>query len=430
MPETQQNADERALALMDEAMQRREERLTENFENQLRELAQPREERRLPVTPEDEGEQGNEVDPTAMRRPAGEVETRLATHPLYRMFDGTLEAPWRIPEGDHYIQMWAKGLCYKDARMLREADDNLERIFKRQWLIGDQSGAGYGGTAGPVVPIPLLNIVMINRDRVAKIPPLSTAVQLTSSYHRLPQMGQATVGMVAENATKTREEPPLTEKSMTARKMQGHAQVSDEALNDSAFNLTSLLGQRMGQAMGQFEDVQACQSNGTAPNITENIKTGLTPTNIAGALSYDNVVALYFGVGQPYRMNGVWYANDKGAEALTKVRDSANYPIFSQQNARPGAIVDDSADGFVFRRPVYEVPLVSAVTTNGEGSILFMDPSVYGWGRRQGMTARASDIPGWDNDRWAFKFTQRVDGTVIDAGGSGNASRSLAENLS
>jgi len=414
--------------LLESVIERREQRQSDEFESKLLELAKPRQDQRLPVTAEDE----NEVDPQAERRPAKQVVTRLATHPLYVRIP-EMEREWRSPESDLRVQQWLVAFAAKDTPARLRVEDDIDDIYGRQWEVGDPFGGVAPGTSSPLVPIPLLNLVMINRDRAAKIPGMSTGIQLTSMGHRVPLMDQATVGMVAEGSEFAADEPTLSEKLLTSRKMQGHAIISLETLADSAFNTVGLLSQRMGQAMGQLEDVQACTSPGTGANITESIHAGLTP--IEGgitALTYGDVASIYFSVGQPYRQNAVWYVNAAAAEALTKIASTDGYPIFSTQAALAGAIIDDSADGVMFRKNVFEVPLVGTVTTNGDGVIVFMDPSVYGWGRREGMTARTSDSVSWSADAVNFKFTQRVDAIVLDVGGAAgvNASRIMHEDLS
>lgn len=423
-------SEDRVTQLLEKVVERRETRLTDEFEEKLKKLAAPRADRRLSVTAEEDealAELDPKVDGRADRRPQGQVTTRVATHPLYARLDAE-QAKWRSPESDHRVQQWLMALAANDVAAVHRVQDDIDDLYGRAtWLVGDPATGIPDGTAGPMVPVPLLNLVEINRNRMAKIPGMSTAIQLTAMGHRIPRMNQATVGMVAEGSQQAAAEPVLDEKMMTSRKMQGHAIISLETLADSAFNTVGLLSIRMGQAMGTLEDVQATQSLGTGAEITEAIWAGLTYTDlVAAALTFPAVAAVYFGVGQPYRPNGVWFVDAFAAQTLTTIVDSGGYPIFSTQAGVPGAIVDDSADGFIFRRPVFEVPLQP---NTGSGVIQFMDPTTYGWGRREGMTARTSDSVSWAADAVNFKFTQRIDGLMLDEGAVGNASRAGVENF-
>ena len=73
--------------------------------------------------------------------------------------------------------------------------------------------------------------------------------------------------------------------------------------------------------------------------------------------------------------------------------------------------VGDSAPsivGTVFGRPVYEVPLAN-------GTLLFGDVRQgYAFGRRSGIEASVSEHVSFASDLVDFKFTQRVDGRIVD----------------
>ncbi|GAG21130.1 unnamed protein product, partial [marine sediment metagenome] len=180
-------------------------------------------------------------------------------------------------------------------------------------------------------------------------------------------------------------------------------------------NVVSLFADRFGSALGALEDVQACTSDGTPPNITAPVGAGSTLTDHEGAaLAYSDLVALYTALDQPYRSSSVWFTDRVGVAVLSKIITTEGFPLFSQQAGVPAIITDDSADGIMFRKLVYEVPLVAST---GTGVLWHAAPETYAWGRRAGISVRANEAAGWATDSVAYRFTARFDGAMLDAAG-------------
>jgi HK97 family phage major capsid protein len=66
--------------------------------------------------------------------------------------------------------------------------------------------------------------------------------------------------------------------------------------------------------------------------------------------------------------------------------------------------------GSIFGRPVYHVPAVA-------GDLIFGDLRSYGVVRKGGLEAKVSHEVGFASDTVQFKFTQRMDGQMLDVAG-------------
>jgi HK97 family phage major capsid protein len=79
----------------------------------------------------------------------------------------------------------------------------------------------------------------------------------------------------------------------------------------------------------------------------------------------------------------------------------------------PGPFTDDpSAEGTIYRRPVYEVPFTA-------GTVWFGDPTqAYIIGTVDGLVSAVSDQVKFAEDQVMWKLTQRFDGNNIDAAAS------------
>lgn len=277
-----------------------------------------------------------------------------------------------------------------------------------------------GGTGGPIIPLPLHNAITLLRDRAAVLRQYCTVVTSPALTLRIPKAGVATAAMVAEGATASVGEPSLGSILLSKKKMQWTGKASEEALLDTAFNLVTYFAERAGSAMGQLEDVQICTSNGTAPNITGSLGTPNADSAgaqtitafaeaVAGTLTYEDVVNIFFTVGKQYRTGGIWMGDAQMMRFLSTIEDAQGRTIF-QPGLSAAMVVGDGAGanqvGTIFNRPVVEVPLASGVLTFG-------DMSYYAILEGERMTVKSSDAPSWTTDLVDFKITQRFDGGLI-----------------
>lgn len=338
------------------------------------------------------------------------------TDRLYARMSSALQF-WRSDESDHWMANWLRGMAgtkiglepRRAHELKAEAAGKLEEIYGRATGlegVPDSDGGVADGTVGDLIPVPLLNVVQIERDRVAKIRGLATNFTLTNQQARIPTMGAVTTAMVAEGATAAQGEPTNATILPRANKMQAFMKISIEALADVASNIITLWAQRAGASMGALEDVQFMTSNGSAPNISEKI-TGIDFAEATpGVLVYADVVGLYRSVPEQYRAQASWLAGSDVLTLLDLLLDGNGRPIFSLNSGVVGVTGNDGADSTIFRKAVFEVPIT--------GVLIFGDIGSYGVGTRSGMTTAMSEHSDFAADLIAFKFTQRLDGIMLD----------------
>jgi len=169
---------------------------------------------------------------------------------------------------------------------------------------------------------------------------------------------------------------------------------------------------RGGRALATLEDNQFFkEGDGTGNNISAFLAGTAYSETTSGILAFLDVNTMYFNVGQQYRQNGVWLVESGVLEKLTMLRNSTSgAQFYLGLTEKPGPITDDpSAEGTLFRRPVYEVPFTA-------GTIWFGDiSSAYIIGDRAGLQASVSDQVRFETDEIVWKITQRFDGQNIDA---------------
>jgi HK97 family phage major capsid protein len=152
-------------------------------------------------------------------------------------------------------------------------------------------------------------------------------------------------------------------------------------------------------------DAWRCRDRG------DNISAILTGTAYAettsGILAFIDVNTMYYNVAQQYRQNGVWLIAGNVLELLSLLRNATTgAQFYLGMTEKPGPITDDpTAEGTIFRRPVYEVPSTPGTVWFGDINASYII----------GTESRVSDQVKFDLDQVMWKLTQRFDGQSIDA---------------
>jgi HK97 family phage major capsid protein len=292
------------------------------------------------------------------------------------------------------------------------AVEKLDGMFGRTALAEGAGGAlgAFAAGSGEFLPRPLENVVLIARDRVAKMRRWATAINMTAQTHTVPTANAMTAYMTGEGATATDGNPTISSVQITAQKAQVTALASNEMLADSAVNLINMWATRGGMALGALEDDQFFkEGEGTPPNISAFL-SGTSYTITGGDLNFLDVNAMYYTLPQVYRTNAVWLVASNVLQLISQLwNDTAGHQFYIGMTEKPGPITDDpTAEGTIMRRPVYEVPFTN-------GTIWFGDPSAaYLIGTRAGLQSQVSDQVKFATDQVMWKLTQRFDGINLD----------------
>lgn len=98
-------------------------------------------------------------------------------------------------------------------------------------------------------------------------------------------------------------------------------------IHDASFDIENYLIKRFAKNFGRAEDSAFINGNGNEmPTGILNATGGAEVAATIDAISYDDVISLYFSVKPEYRKNAVWLMNNRTALALRTVKDNAeNY---------------------------------------------------------------------------------------------------------
>jgi len=225
-----------------------------------------------------------------------------------------------------------------------------------------------------------------------------------------------TAVLVAEEAGFTESEPTFGEKELDAYKYGTIAKFSDELRQDSLFDIDGLIQRLAGQAIALKED--AALATGTGSSQPEGLVTGLSVGKTAaatGAITADELVALYHSVTSPYRANASWILNDSTAAAIRVLKDSTNQYVW-----QPG--LQAGQPDMLLGKPVYTDPFIDGIATNKKVAVFGDIGLAYTVRQAGGIVVKVLEELYAANGQVGVRVHRRTDGAVVDA----NAAKVLA----
>lgn len=403
-------------SIIEDVFDERDAQLRETVKNTIAELARPRRQRFAQVLPNGQGDRaedrGGDRSIVSREQPTDSLYRKLyAKSPAMR--------DCRTAELDHWNHQWLLGILNKDQLAVRMAFDKANSSYRRHIRATTLEGALdasdptaiLAGTGGSLLPQPFTEAVLIAREAAAVIGMLGEVYQMTSATLRIPTGGAATAAKRAEGNAVAQGEPTYASKMLRAEAMSCFMKASREFLVDSPFNAVNLFVTRAGLAIGAAEDVDFCQSSGTHPAASEALVGGNVDEATTTVLTTPDVFKLYRAVPKAYRGPGcAWLGNGFTLTLLDSLEDGNGRPILNnpQQNITP---VGDSPgnEGFIFRHPVYEVPLAN-------GQLIFGNIRAgYAIGRREGISVRMSEQAEFSAGIVQFMIEERYDAVIQDA---------------
>jgi HK97 family phage major capsid protein len=400
-------------AVFNKAMEKREQNFVEVLEKQIALLGGT-------PAPADRKTAGDIADAAVGRaeRGNGSIVSRYQpTDPLYRSLHRRQPhmAEYRTPDLDHWNAEWLRAFLAHDSFGMKTA---YAKSHEAAGLRADTLGGALdasdptaiaSGTGGHLLPQPYANLVMIAREAAAVIAPLCTNFTTSGLTIRVPTAGAVTADTIAEGASGAQGEPTFASEMMILHKIGARMIASEEMLQDTAFNLMSIYGERAGAAIGAAEDTQICTTDGVAPNLTEAIAGGNVDEATTTVLVYEDLNTLFFSLGKAYQPNATFLAGTVVCTLLSNLMDGNDHPILKIPSQAPSPVTDATpqAIGTVLGRPIYHVPLAA-------GTLILGDLRGYGFVRKGGIFASMSTEVGFATDTIQFKFYERVDGRIID----------------
>lgn len=292
-----------------------------------------------------------------------------------------------------------------DDDVMAYANDFMS-YFKGEISLQDAKAAltvGVAADGGYTVPITFQNTVLMKLDSMSKTRSISSSMR-TTSLTKIPVEGDTpTFGWVDELAAYPKSQPSFGQASISAFKMGGIIQISEELLADSAINIEGYIALKIAKAMDKLESVAFTTGNGTLKPT--GYLTGLTQgakstTAAIAAVTSDELYNIFWDLKEEYRPNATWRMNDLTLKAIAALKDGQGNYIYPT--------LRDGSQPSLFGRPIVTDPNMSVMGT-GNTFICIGDFSYYQIADRGVMSIQRLNELYAENGMVGYKVTARVD---------------------
>ncbi|MBO5318968.1 MAG: phage major capsid protein [Ruminococcus sp.] len=239
--------------------------------------------------------------------------------------------------------------------------------------------------------------------------PLATKIQTSSGDRKIPvitQKGEAT--WMEEEEAYTLSDDAFGQIALSAYKVGTAIKISEELLNDSVFDLPSYIAKEFARRIGTKEEEAFLIGDGKGKPTgifaaTGGAENGATTTG--AAITFDDVIELFYSLKSPYRKKAVWILNEQTVKALRKIKDNTGNFIWQPS-------VSAGLPDTILNRP-YVTSVYAPTIAAGAKAIAFGNYSYYWIADRQGRSLKRLNELFAMNGQVGFLASQRVDGKLI-----------------
>ena len=238
---------------------------------------------------------------------------------------------------------------------------------------------------------------------------MATVIRTSSGTRKIPiaeDTGEAS--WIDEGEEIPESDTTFGQTMLSAYKLGTMIKISNELLNDSAFDLASYIARRFGVRMGNAEERAFITGDGVGKPLglldDAGAKVGVTAAKTT-AISFDEVFQLYYALKAPYRKKAEFLCSEALVLQLMTIKDNNGNYIW-----KPG--LDIGKPDTLLNRPLKTSAFMPEVAA-GNKVMAFGDYSYYWIADRQNRTFRRLNELYARTDQVGFLTTQRVDGKLI-----------------
>ena len=239
---------------------------------------------------------------------------------------------------------------------------------------------------------------------------LANTIQTSSGDRKIPVVAtKGDASWVDEEGAIPESDDSFKQVTLSAYKLATMIKISEELLNDSAFDLESYVAKEFGRRIGTKEEEALFVGDGTGKptgilDATGGGQLGKT-TSGAAAISFDEIMDLFYSLKSPYRKNATFLMNDSTVKAIRKLKDGAGQYIWQP------SMVAGTPDT-ILNRPVLTSAYMPEISA-GNKTVAFGDFKSYWIADRQGRSFKRLNELFAVTGQIGFVATQRLDGKLI-----------------
>lgn len=234
--------------------------------------------------------------------------------------------------------------------------------------------------------------------------------QTNSGSHKIPVVtNKGSAAWVDEEGGIPDGDDTFGQQTIGAHKVGTIIKVSEELLNDSAFDLEGYFTSEFSRRIGNKEEDAFFNGDGTGKPLgvlaaQGGAEVGVTAAS-ATAVTAEEIISLFYSLEAPYRENAIWIFNDATMAAIRKLK--GNDGQFLWQKA-----LHEGDHETLLGKPVFTSPFMPVMEA-GSKPVLFGDFTFYWIGDRQGVTFKRLNERYADTGQIGFMATKRVDAKLV-----------------
>lgn len=231
-----------------------------------------------------------------------------------------------------------------------------------------------------------------------------------SGSHKIPVVtDKGTASWVEEEGAIPEGDDVFGQQQIGAHKVGTLIKVSEELLNDSAFDLENYFVSEFARRIGEKEEEAFFTGNGENKPLgilanNGGAEVGVTAAS-ATAITADEIIDLFHSLKEPYRKNAIWVLNDLTVAAIRKLKTTDGQYLWQP------ALHEGQHDTLLGKR-VFTSPYVPELKA-GNKTVIFGNFKFYWIGDRQGITFRRLNERFADTGQVGFLATKRLDGKLL-----------------
>ena len=238
---------------------------------------------------------------------------------------------------------------------------------------------------------------------------LAHVITTTSGERKIPVVAsKGTAAWIDEEGQFPESDDSFGMVSIGAYKLATMIKVSEELLNDAAFDVAAYIAKEFARRIGAGEEEAFFTGDGkgkpTGILSAGGAEVGVTAAS-ATAVTMDEVMDLFYSLRAPYRRNSVFIMNDSTIKALRKLKTNNGDYLWqpSVQIGEPDRLLG---------RPIYTSSFMPGLEAGSKG-ILFGDLGYYWVADRQGRSFKRLNELFAPTAQVGFLGSERVDGKLI-----------------
>lgn len=238
---------------------------------------------------------------------------------------------------------------------------------------------------------------------------IATVIHSNSGDRKIPVVAsKGTAGWIDEEGLYPESDDSFGQLSLGAYKLGTMIKISEELLNDSAFDMEGYITREFARRIGTKEEEAFFKGDGTGKPLGLLADTGgadIGVTTTGASITADDVIDLYYSLRVPYRKKAKWIMNDSTVSALRKLKDQNGQYLW-----QPSLVA--GTPNTILGCEVISSPFMPSIAA-GAKAIAFGDYSYYWIADRQGRTFKRLNELFATTGQVGFLGAQRVDGKLI-----------------